>query len=108
MSLRDHLFLLGDERIEPRDLDGVVALLVLAEAEQIGVVLRPPAVEEEVVLAVDRGAERLRLIQVRDVRRATPAFGQSANLMMITFVPSILSFVRIPGARSLSSVRGIT
>ncbi len=30
---RDDLFLLGDQRVELRDLDGVVALLVLAKAK---------------------------------------------------------------------------
>src|SRR3954469_15916681 len=46
-------FLLLDERVEPGHLDRVVALLVLAEAEEIRDVLWPPAIEEEEVLGVD-------------------------------------------------------
>src|SRR5947209_156732 len=38
-------FLLGDERVEQWDLPGVVPLLVLAEAEEVRLVLGPPAVE---------------------------------------------------------------
>ena len=47
---RDQLFELGD-------LSRVVALLVLAEAEEVGRVLRPPAMEVEPVLGDDRPAE---------------------------------------------------
>ena len=46
-----------DQRIELRDLDGVVALFALTEAEDVGVVGRAAAVEKERVLAEDRGAQ---------------------------------------------------
>ena len=47
-------FLGGHQRIELRNLDRVLSLLVLAEAEQVGFVLRPPAIEVELVLGHDR------------------------------------------------------
>src|SRR5690606_37032297 len=53
----DLLLGFSHQRIELRDLDGVVALFVLAEAEQVGEVLRPPAVEVELVLLLNRLAE---------------------------------------------------
>src|SRR5439155_14377763 len=46
-----------DERVELRNLDGVLPLLAFAEAEEVGLIRRPPAVEEERVLADDGGAE---------------------------------------------------
>ena len=54
-----------DERVELGDLDGVLPLLVLAEAEQVRLVLRPPAVEEQLVLRDDRLAQRLELLRSR-------------------------------------------
>src|SRR5260221_14738887 len=53
------LFLLGrDQRVELRNFAGVLPLLMLAEAEQVGHVLRPPAVEVEFVFG-DDGLEQL-------------------------------------------------
>ena len=40
-----------DERIELRDLDGIVPLFALTEAEDVGLVGRAATVEEEGVLA---------------------------------------------------------
>ena len=53
-------FGLLDERVELRDFDGVVALFALTEAEDVGVVGRAAAVEEERVLSQDRGAQGFR------------------------------------------------
>ena len=47
-----------DERVELRDLDGVAALFALTEAEDIGVVGRAAAMEEQGVLAEHGSAER--------------------------------------------------
>ncbi len=58
-ELGDTGFPFGDERIELGNLDGVLALLVFAEAEEIGPVLRTPAVKEEFVLFADGGAEQI-------------------------------------------------
>src|SRR5262245_17053114 len=52
-------FGLGDERVELGHFLGVLPLLVLAEAEQVRLVLRPPTVEEELILLDHRLAERL-------------------------------------------------
>ena len=49
-----------DQRIELRDLDGVVALFALTEAEDISVVGRAATVEEQRVLAEDRGTQGFR------------------------------------------------
>ena len=56
---------LRHERVELGDFLGVLALLVLAEAEQVRLVLRPPAVEEEFVLGDDGLAERFELVSAR-------------------------------------------
>ena len=53
----DFLFLGGDERVELRNLDGIVALLVFSKAEDVRHVLRTRTVEEEFVFAVDDFAE---------------------------------------------------
>src|SRR5690242_10019900 len=52
-DLLDLLLGLRDERVELRDLLRVLPLLVLAEAEQVRLVLRTPAVEEQFVLRDD-------------------------------------------------------
>ena len=68
LSQPGDLLLLGlDERVEQGDLAGVVALLVLAEAEEVRLVLGPPAVEVQLVLGVDRLAEGLDLVVVGPV-----------------------------------------
>src|SRR5262245_61968085 len=64
----DLLLLCLDQRVELRDLAGVLALLVLAEAEQVGDVLRPPAVEVQLVLLEDRLAQLLELVVLRAAR----------------------------------------
>src|SRR5688572_23012950 len=51
---RDDLFLLLNQRVELRNLDGVVALLVLPKAKQVRKVLGPPAMKEELVLGDNR------------------------------------------------------
>ena len=79
-----------DQRVELRDLDRVVALLVLAEAEQVRDVLRPPAVEEEQVLGVDRLAELLDLVALGPGPRSIP-LPQSAASALATALPSIFS-----------------
>ena len=47
-----------DERVEHGHLLGILPLLVLAEAEEVGGVRRAELVEEEFVLVDDGGAER--------------------------------------------------
>ena len=49
---------LGDHRIELRNLDTVAALLVFAEAEEVGPVGRAPAVEKQLILVLDGRAEQ--------------------------------------------------
>lgn len=49
-SAENELFFLCDQRIKLRDFRAVASLLVLARAEQIDFVLRPPALEKEEVL----------------------------------------------------------
>src|SRR5688572_17929280 len=51
---RDDLFLLLNQRVELWNLDGIVALLMLPEAEQVRKVLGPPAMKEEFVLGDNR------------------------------------------------------
>ena len=53
----DFGFGLGDQGVELGDFDRVVALFVFAESEQVGEVLRPPAVEVELVLVTDGAAQ---------------------------------------------------
>ena len=53
----DDLLLLGDERIEHGDFLGVLALLVFAEEEEVGLVRGTPAVEEEAVFLDDGGSQ---------------------------------------------------
>src|SRR5437660_2524244 len=48
-----------DERIELGNLDGVLALFLFAETEQVSPVRRTPTVEEEFVLFADGGAQRV-------------------------------------------------
>src|SRR5262245_11401079 len=48
-QLRNQLLLFLNERIEFRDLRGVLALLVLTEAKKVRFVLRPPAVKVQLV-----------------------------------------------------------
>ena len=60
------------QRIELRHLSRVLALLVFAETEDVGVVRRAPAVEEEIVLARQHGAQR------GDLRRCPLAFTAAA------------------------------
>jgi hypothetical protein len=71
---RDQRFLVGDEWVEPGDLDGVIALFVFPEARQVGDVLRPPAVEKQVVLAIDGGPKRLCLCELRAFVQDNPFF----------------------------------
>src|SRR5580765_1016138 len=52
-------FPLGNERIESRKLDGVLALFPFAEPEKVGPVRRSPTVEEEFVLFADGGIQVL-------------------------------------------------
>src|SRR6478735_9160493 len=53
---RDLGFEFGDDRVEQRDFPGVLTLLVLAEAEEVGFVLGTPAVEVFAVFLVDESA----------------------------------------------------
>src|SRR5262245_1375798 len=63
----------SDERVELRYLAGVLALLVLAEAEEVRLVLRPPAVEEQLVLDDDHLAQGLRLLEFGPAYEPYPA-----------------------------------
>ena len=56
---------LRHERVELGDLLRVLPLLVLAEAEQVRLVLRPPAVEEQLVLGDHGLAERFSRLSAR-------------------------------------------
>lgn len=49
----DLLFQISDQRVELRNVDGVVSLLVLSEQEQVGHVLRTMTVEEQFVLLLN-------------------------------------------------------
>ena len=62
-----------------RHLDGVVALLVLAEQEDVGLVCRSPAVEEERVLRDDELAERCRWVGRFRGQRPTAGFHKYAG-----------------------------
>src|SRR5579859_7731037 len=62
VQLDDLLLPGGDKGVELGDLAGVVALLVLAKAEEVGFVLRAPAVEVQLVLGDDELAELLLLL----------------------------------------------
>ena len=53
----DARFPLGNERIELGNLDGVLALFLFAETEQVSPVRRTPTVEEEFVLFADGGVQ---------------------------------------------------
>ena len=88
---RDDFFLLGDQRVELRDLDGVVALLVLAKAEEIRDVLRPPPIEEQIVLAVDRGPQRLGLVEFGTCPQDDARSSSSSESAVVTLLPSIFS-----------------
>src|SRR4051794_39379035 len=74
-QLRDLLLLRRYQRVELRDLAGVLALLVLAEQEQIGDVLRPPAEEIQLVLRQDRLPQLLELLRVGRHPERRPGFG---------------------------------
>src|SRR5437879_1176349 len=63
----DLFFLPGDERIKLRDLGSVLALFVLAEAEQVRLVLRTPAMEIKPILVDDGLPESLRLVELRSM-----------------------------------------
>ena len=66
-QLANLLLLGGDERVELRHLDGVLALLAFPEAEDVSHVRRAGAVEEELVFAEDDLAEcRARRIELRE------------------------------------------
>src|SRR5262245_992885 len=65
LQRRNLLLLFFDEWIELRNLLRVLALLVFAEEEEVGVVLRAPSVEEQFVLLADRLAQFLGLIEIR-------------------------------------------
>ncbi len=56
-ELGDAGFPFGDEGFELRDLDGVLALFVFSEAEEVGPVGGAPAMEEEFVLLADAGEQ---------------------------------------------------
>src|SRR5579863_1364337 len=64
-ELGDLFFLGGNQRVELRNLATIAALLVFAEAEQVGLVLRPPAVEVEAILGDDGASQLLRLSELR-------------------------------------------
>ena len=66
---------LGDRGIKERHLGGVLPLLMLAKPEQVGVILRTPAVEIEGVLPDDQFAQLFRLVVRRsagDVKTGGP------------------------------------
>src|SRR5437764_10366309 len=65
-QLLDLRFGLAHERVELGHLLGVLPLLVLAEPEQVRLVLRPPSVEEQLVLLDHGPAER---VELRPVER---------------------------------------
>ena len=67
------LLQLLDHGIEERNLRRIIALLVLAEPEEIGFVLRPPAMKKESILGNDRLAELFHLIEFRAAGQCPPA-----------------------------------
>ena len=62
MQLGDLAFQLLNQGVELGDLFRVLALLVLAEQEEIGFVLRTPAMEVELVILDDVGPQFLGLL----------------------------------------------
>ena len=60
----DKLVLFLNERLELGDFFGVLPLFVFAESEEVGDVLRAPAVEEEFVFAEDCLAEFFDLFRI--------------------------------------------
>src|SRR5438309_60820 len=102
----DLSFLGFHQRVEPGNLDGVVALLMTAEPEQIGDVLRPPAVEEQAVLVVDRlekpvGLAPFRTGLERHTRGSSIPGVELGNLLTIDpeFVPAWLQSLEFKLAR---------
>ena len=89
-QLGDLFFLLRDQRIELRDLEGVLPLLVLAEAEQIRLVLRPPAVEVQVVLGDDRLRAASRPGRTRGRGRASRPRPTRPRSAVATALPSMV------------------
>ena len=77
-----------DQGVELRHLDGVVPLLVLAEPEEVRVVLRPPAMEEEEVLGIDDFSKLLDLILLR-ASFQVDALTECTGLLRSTIWPSI-------------------
>ena len=57
----------GHERIELRYLDGILALFMLAKAEQVSLVLRTPSIKIQQILFLDCAVQCLRLCEVRSV-----------------------------------------
>ena len=102
-QLGDFFFLRGDERIELRNLAGVLALLVLAETEQIRFVFRTPAVEIEAILGDDGlaqpfGSER----ELEGLDIPTPAVNSFSSAVPAASLPSMLS-VYFPGINPFTS-----
>ena len=83
-----------------RDLAGVVPLLVLAEAEQVRLVLGTPAVEVEAVLGDDRLAELLGLFHIGIEGAIHPPVRHSPASPSATCRPSIVRRYR-PSGKSL-------
>ena len=116
-ELRDVGFLLRDDRIELRDLGREVTLLLLPEAEDVGLVLRAPAVEVLQVLVGDRLLEFRRLIvgrAFRDRKSARPlrfAAGEDAGAVDLERVLAAVWLVNLrmrvspTGRRSSKAVK---
>ena len=95
-QLANLLLLGGDERVELRHLDGVLALLAFPEAEDVSHVRRAGAMEEELVFAEDDGAEGVLVLasELAFVQRQTQAGDDAACHLEVAVEGQVNSVVR--------------
>src|SRR5262245_44275048 len=82
-----------DQGVELRDFLGVLPLLVLAEPEQVGLVLRPPAVEVQLVLLADRCPQPLHQSGVRRRLRQAEHFQKDRDRLPVAVVREVQAVV---------------
>src|SRR5712692_4837464 len=97
-------FQLLDERVEFRNLPGVLPLLVLAEAEQVGLVLGTPAVKVQTVLLDDYLAQFLSLFKGRPFENEVPRQIRMQPSLSIRCLHSlIIDLQRVPPGFKVTS-----
>ena len=82
----DLLICFGDDGVEHRDLFAVLTLLMFAEAEEVGLVVRTVAIEEEEVLLQDLFPQFLDLSRGRVGRREGEGFQGDGGEFLITLL----------------------